>query len=157
MKQIDRKFAEKHCDILFASYEMAHEGLDIDFLNTVILSTPKRSITQAIGRIMRKILSDADLKPLIVDISDRLSLFTNQGMSRAALYRKNGYCINEYIVTNNMFARMEQYTKNKTECDNIAIGDIFDETNLSNSSPDKNIVISRVFTKSDYAAYMFDD
>ena len=41
-----KTFKETNADILFATYDMAHEGLDIDRLNTVILATPKKNIIQ---------------------------------------------------------------------------------------------------------------
>ena len=56
LKQSERKNAEQHADILFAIYDMAHEGLDIDRLNTIILASPKKDVVQSVGRILRKIL-----------------------------------------------------------------------------------------------------
>ena len=43
-----------NCDVLFATYAMAAEGLDVPQLNTLILATPKTDIIQCCGRIMRK-------------------------------------------------------------------------------------------------------
>src|SRR5690606_12542161 len=47
VKPNDRHEAEQQADILFASYSIADEGLDIERLNTVILATPRKNIIQA--------------------------------------------------------------------------------------------------------------
>jgi superfamily II DNA or RNA helicase len=87
MKAYERQYAEENADILFGTYDMAHEGLDIDRLNTIILATPKRNIIQAIGRIMRRILKVGDVRPLIIDIVDQLSVFSDKSQGRARLYQ----------------------------------------------------------------------
>lgn len=43
-----------NCDILFATYAMASEGLDVKNLNTLILASPITNIIQCCGRIMRE-------------------------------------------------------------------------------------------------------
>ena len=40
--------------VVIATFQLAHEGLDIPTLDTVVLTTPKADIKQAIGRIMRE-------------------------------------------------------------------------------------------------------
>ena len=44
--------AEKR--IILASYGMAAEALDIPSLNTLVMTTPRSSVEQSIGRIIRK-------------------------------------------------------------------------------------------------------
>ena len=39
--------------VILASYGMAAEALDIPSLNTLIMATPRRSIEQSVGRILR--------------------------------------------------------------------------------------------------------
>lgn len=132
-KQDERKQAENNGDIIFASYSMAQEGLDISSLNTLILATPQRSITQAIGRIMRKILSDTDIKPLIVDICDHLSSFLYQCYSRTNLYKKNKYNIQEYVFDNNYQVPIQKYLKSNKKIDksdHIKISEIFSKNEL---------------------------
>lgn len=103
--QQQRSDAELNADILFATYSMAHEGLDIDRLNTVILATPKANIIQAIGRIMRK---DGYCPPLIIDIVDFLSVFPGQGKKRLGIYNTNNYNIREhYCVDSTMITKRE--------------------------------------------------
>lgn len=43
-----------NCDILFSTYSLASEGLDIKTLNTLILAAPMTNIIQCCGRIMRE-------------------------------------------------------------------------------------------------------
>lgn len=97
-KQKDRELAEKQGDIIFASYDMAQEGLDIERLNTLILATAKKDVEQAVGRIMRKVCTDDDIRPLIIDIKDHLSIFKTHGSKREDLYFKNKYQINHYYI-----------------------------------------------------------
>lgn len=123
LNQKERLEAEKYADILFATYEMAHEGLDIDRLNTVILATPKSNITQSIGRIMRKENSDG-LPPLIIDIVDDLSLFPIQGNKRKFIYQDNNYNIcNRYTIDNNIVSKKQYYADKYQNSDDDEIDD----------------------------------
>lgn len=154
-KQTERHQAECESDILFASYEMAHEGLDIDRLNTIILATPKRNVVQAIGRIMRKILTTTDTKPLIVDFTDNISLFSNQGNVRYNLYKKNKYNIKEYVVGDKYIVSNEDYKNAKNNFiqeDRITTSLIFSETELCKNDPyhNNNSNIHKRLDASDY-------
>ena len=40
--------------VIVATFSLAHEGLDIPTLDSLILATPKSNITQAVGRILRE-------------------------------------------------------------------------------------------------------
>ena len=102
-KKNDRFEAEQYADILFATYDMAHEGLDIDRLNTIILATPKPDVNQAVGRIMRKILKTGDIRPLIIDIVDKLSIFVGQSEKREKFYEKSKYISQYYYMLNENF------------------------------------------------------
>ena len=113
---------------------MAHEGLDINRLDTVILTTPKRNVTQAIGRIMRKILTETDLKPLIVDFTDKLSVFNSQGETRYKLYKKNNYNIKEYVIGDEYQVSNKDYIENDHKIlkkNNISIKRMFSENKLN--------------------------
>ena len=68
MKSAERQEAEKK-QVLFATYNMAEEGLDIPSLDTLFLTTPRGEVVQAAGRVLR--LYDDKLTPLIVDFVDR--------------------------------------------------------------------------------------
>lgn len=84
-----------NANIIFASYAMAEEGLDIDSLNTLILATPKKNVVQSVGRIMRKPAGDGSC-PLIIDIIDELSIFEKWGNERANYYGKKNYNMKSY-------------------------------------------------------------
>jgi len=98
MKDIARKQAEL-AQVIFATYGMASEGLDIPDLNTLFLVTSRREIEQAVGRITRKI--NPEIRPLIFDFTDQLPCFVKQGYNRRKLYKKFGYEINIIDVINN--------------------------------------------------------
>ena len=68
MKEADLEVSSKS-PIVIATFQLAHEGLDIPALDTVILATPKSDIKQSIGRIMRETAGKLN-NPLIFDIVD---------------------------------------------------------------------------------------
>lgn len=111
----ERINAEQSGDILFASYSMAYEGLDIPRLNTILLVTPQKDVIQAIGRIMRKTQNNYDVNPLIIDICDKLSIFNMFSKTRKKLYRSNEYKITNFYVYNDIINNNNDYIKqNKT-------------------------------------------
>ena len=90
-------------DIIFATYAMAEEGLDIPQLNTLFLITPKSSIIQSCGRILRKESYAENEFPLIIDVVDMLSIFENQGYQRNKLYNKKNYFIEKMYFEDDKF------------------------------------------------------
>lgn len=110
-KKNERFEAEQYADILFATYEMAHEGLDIDRLNTIILATPKPDVNQAVGRILRKVLENGDVRPLVIDIVDKLSVFVSHGEKREKFYEKSKYVQQYYYLLNDKFISPYAYLK----------------------------------------------
>lgn len=108
-KQKERQEAEKNADIIFGTYSMAQEGLDIPRLNTIVLATPKKDVVQAIGRILRKQLEDGDIRPLIVDIIDNVSIFPKQANIREKLYEQSDYIIQYYYMLDNKFLSPKEY------------------------------------------------
>lgn len=80
----------KH-DIIIATYQIFKEGTDIPKLNTLVMATPEKDIEQSVGRILR---GTPVITPLIVDIVDKFSIFTNQARIRKKFYREVNY-INE--------------------------------------------------------------
>lgn len=96
-------------DIIFATFAMADEGLDIDKLNTLILSTQKGNVEQSVGRIMRKPIKEGDIQPLIIDFNDQLSSFIRWGDKRRKYYEKNKYTIDFYQCWNNKIISIKDY------------------------------------------------
>ena len=85
MKQSALKLSEE-ARVIFATYSMAAEALDIPTLNTLFMVTPRREIEQSVGRILRKI--DIMNRPIIYDFVDELPTFINQGKYRNKFYNK---------------------------------------------------------------------
>lgn len=108
-KQSERQEAEERGDIIFATYDMANEGLDIKHLNTVILASPKKDVIQSIGRIMRTILKSGDVKPLIIDIADDITGIYNWLKNRIEIYKKCRYNIENYYLIDQTFKISSEY------------------------------------------------
>lgn len=100
--------------IIFATYQMASEGMNIPSLNTVIFASPIGDIQQSIGRILREKPEERKYIPLCIDIWDLFSLFTNRGYTRIKYYKKNNYNIEYYIddikSDTNTFNKEEKYS-----------------------------------------------
>lgn len=84
-----REEAKDKVDILFTTYQMGEEGLDLPFLDTLVMVTPRKSLDQIIGRILRK--KDGKKDPLIVDVVDTLSIFFGMAQGRTRYYREKMY------------------------------------------------------------------
>lgn len=98
-------------DVIFASYAMAEEGLDIDSLNTLLFATPKRDIVQSVGRILRKPIQEGDRNPIIIDINDCFSVFENWSGKRKTYYEQKKYTVDCYQAYNDRCVSMEEYLK----------------------------------------------
>tara|TARA_B100000965_G_scaffold288300_1_gene246148 strand:- start:187 stop:492 length:306 start_codon:yes stop_codon:yes gene_type:complete len=75
--------------ILFTTYQMGEEGLDLPFLDTLVMTTPRKKLDQIIGRILRK--KEGKQTPLIVDVVDTLSIFYGMSRARMRYYRDKQY------------------------------------------------------------------
>lgn len=89
MKEKDLEESSR-APIVIATFQLAHEGLDIPALDTVILSTPKSDIKQSIGRIMRETAGKLN-DPLIFDIVDQWSVFFAMYRKRLKVYKEGGF------------------------------------------------------------------
>ena len=101
MKQKLLDESEK-ANIIFSTYSMSSEALDISSLNTVILATPRRKVEQSTGRILRKEKGEYLVQPLIIDVIDSLRPFTAQSYGRKTYYKK---------ITKGDFIRNFKYEK----------------------------------------------
>jgi len=70
--------ATKH--IIFATYDMAKEGLDIPRLDTLVLASPAESLVQCVGRILRE--CPGKQEPLLLDVDDRFRALAGENASR---------------------------------------------------------------------------
>lgn len=128
MKSYELEEAQK-ASVIFASFSMASVGLDIPDLNTLVLATSKSDVVQCVGRILRKQLEDGDISPLILDISDNLSVFERQGKKRNDYYKKKRYTIDEYFCYNGELTSKERFYKKTFGADvlDIILDDLQDE------------------------------
>ena len=81
--------------VLFATYGLAKEGLDIPRLDRLILASPHRdkaTIIQAIGRIERKFENKKN--PICYDLVEPIQYFESMYKNRKSYYKKN----NNFIV-----------------------------------------------------------
>lgn len=89
-KSKERLFAEHECSVIFGTYAMAQEGLDIPRLDTLVLASPASDITQAVGRVLRP--CSTKQTPMIVDIQDDLcSQFDIQNTTRIRHYTRQNF------------------------------------------------------------------
>ena len=103
MKEKDLKISEKK-KIIVATYAMAEEGLDIKSLTTLLMATPRVSVAQAVGRILRKKHHNAE----VYDIVDQHNVFQRHWTKRRAFYKKQNFKI--YKTTS------KDYENDKWEC-----------------------------------------
>ena len=78
-------------DILFASFGLAKEGLDIPRLDRLFLTSPQKDyavVTQSIGRVAR--VAEGKTEAICYDYVDSIQFCENQWKRRRAHYRKAG-------------------------------------------------------------------
>ena len=93
MKKDDLKSASEK-SVIFATFEMASEGLDILALDTLFMLTPKGNVNQSVGRILRKQFDEYEYPPLIIDFVDEIESVKRLAMIRMKLYKSRNYVIN---------------------------------------------------------------
>ena len=112
MKQSELQETETK-DVILGTFTMASEGFDCKYpLNTIILSSPKTNIEQAVGRILREEESKRKKIPLVIDIADNFSVFARQKLKRIKYYKKNKYTIEKYDENN---VKIEEQTPQTCE------------------------------------------
>lgn len=82
--------------VLFASYSLAKEGLDIPRLGVLILATPKKDkavIIQSVGRIERKF--NGKDTAIVHDLIDDVGICQNMYKHRRRIYKKNNNIVIE--------------------------------------------------------------
>jgi superfamily II DNA or RNA helicase len=79
-----------NCKVIIGTYQASGEGFDVPDLDTLILATPKSDVAQPVGRILRQKNPNF---PLVIDITDRFSIFNGQFSKRKRFYKKNEFQI----------------------------------------------------------------
>lgn len=100
MKPEELKQSEQ-CAVIFATFSLAHEGLDIPTLDTLILATPKSDIVQSVGRILRETQGKKNA-PCVVDIVDQWGPFKYQYFKRLKYYKATGFHIQHQEETSEL-------------------------------------------------------
>lgn len=89
LEQMRKK--EKH--ILLATYQLAKEGLDVPYLDRLLLATPVKDyaiVVQSVGRIAR--VCEGKGTPVVYDYVDDIGFLQGMWKKRCTHYRKDG-CI----------------------------------------------------------------
>lgn len=79
-------------NVVFATYKLAKEGLDVPNLRTVIFATPqkdKTTVIQSAGRVARK--ADGKEYGTVIDFSDDFGMLRGYEKKRRGYYNKNFY------------------------------------------------------------------
>jgi len=93
MKQKDLDISAKQ-RILLGTFAMASEGMNIPTLNAILLATPKSSIEQSIGRILRLKPEERTIQPIIFDVLDTVfNECFGQWSCRKKFYKECGYSL----------------------------------------------------------------
>jgi hypothetical protein len=95
MKTAARDLAAEEAQILWATYAMASEAMNIKTLNTVLMASPRKKIEQSTGRILRQRPEERKVAPLIIDVIDVHRSMQSQARQRIAYYKKCGYKIKD--------------------------------------------------------------
>jgi len=95
MKTEVRDEAAKSAQILWASYSMASEAMNIKTLNCVLMASPRKKIEQSTGRILRQRPEERSVAPLILDVIDVHRPYQSQARERISYYKKCGYKIKD--------------------------------------------------------------
>ena len=83
--------------VVFASYSMAREALDIPTLSAAVFATPIGSVTQAVGRVTRP-CANKRTPVRVIDVVDAFSLFDFLAKKRSRMYAAQGYPIQDEEV-----------------------------------------------------------
>jgi superfamily II DNA or RNA helicase len=81
------------CQILFATYAMASEAMNIKALNAMIMASPRKKVEQSTGRILRIRPEHRQVEPLIIDVIDQHDMYQNQWYQRARYYKQCKYTV----------------------------------------------------------------
>lgn len=88
-KEALRKLNAGELDCVFATYQLAKEGLDVPNLRTLVLATPEKdptTVEQSVGRVARK--ADGKGYGCVVDFVDDFGMFKGWAKKRQNIYKK---------------------------------------------------------------------
>ena len=82
-----------NCQLLLATYQMVAEGFSVKKLNTIVLTTPRKKVEQASGRIFRERIDERKVAPHIIDIIDSHDCHKRRWAIRQKFYKESQYTI----------------------------------------------------------------
>ena len=85
------------CQVILATFGLVKEGLNVPTLTDLLLATPRKMVTQSVGRILRKV---TEYPKVVVDIVDQHPVFRRQWQERNAFYKANGFHVYEINASN---------------------------------------------------------
>jgi len=91
-KEALKKLNDGELDYVFATYQLAKEGLDVPNLKYVVFATPEKdetTVMQAAGRVGRK--AKGKQMGTVIDFVDDFGMFAGWKKKRIAVYKKAGY------------------------------------------------------------------
>ena len=95
-KNVLKQLNNGEIDCVFATYQLAKEGLDVPNLRCVVLATPEKdetTVTQATGRVGRKV--EGKEYGVVIDFSDSFGLFNGWEKKRKKYYKTLEYEVYE--------------------------------------------------------------
>lgn len=145
-KKGERRMAEKDGDIIFATMQLAEEGLDIPHLDTILFALPvpikkeketkikyDKTLIQSVGRILRndklEVLTQI---PLVIDIVDILSIYQTWSKKRDEVYGKKNWYQQLYYWTDDRYIYQHNEDKTKDPMD-ILFEDVQNEEFIENN------------------------
>ena len=138
-KKGEKKMAEKDGNIIFATIQLASEALDIPRLDTIVLALPikqDKTLIQSIGRILRNDKLESLMQiPVVVDISDILSIYQKWSEKRNLVYTRKNWFVQNYYWEDESYLYRGKEDKNLKPM-NIIFDDIEDEDFI-----EKNLII----------------
>jgi superfamily II DNA or RNA helicase len=90
-KEALRKLNDGEIECVFATYQLAKEGLDVPNLRTLVLATPEKdetTVIQAVGRVGRK--AEGKEFGTVIDFVDNFGLYKSWQKKRLSVYKKIG-------------------------------------------------------------------
>ena len=93
MKQGDLDTNAATCQVLFATYAMASEAMNIKALNAMIMASPRKKVEQSTGRSLRPTVENRVVEPLIIDVIDLHDMYVRQWYLRQRYYKTCAYTV----------------------------------------------------------------
>jgi superfamily II DNA or RNA helicase len=138
-KKGEKKMAEKDGNIIFATIQLASEALDIPRLDTIVLALPikqDKTLIQSVGRILRNDkLESLTQIPVVVDISDILSIYQKWSEKRNLVYARKNWFLQNYYWEDDEYLYRGEEDKNLKPM-NIIFDNIEDEDFI-----EKNLIL----------------